>query len=1027
MNSPGIVRIIVMGFALALSACGGGGDDEDQGGAAGSQPTQTGIGAAGGTVVGPNGSKVAIPSGALAVVTQIAVDQTSANAPPLPAGLTPIGRMFAFTPHGTTFAVPVAITMPFDAGSVPAGRTPALFKTNAQNQWVQVAGATFAASTVTAQITSFSFAEVLLLPELLAGGVAREWTFSEILAGEMAQVRLDGAREFQGDVSHVLEFGAADFDQELALIDGTILPADNSGTGVIGSTADGTTFSVATEAPIGNANNPDIRIGGVAQLIQVQSFVKREADAALRFTVPAAFLEVHDENAFLKRKCPAFFGQDPDGPCPVIDASLSFDVEALDADASASTFFRLAGGIELDGFAESWEDHAWTDAVSMAPLWDKEQFKVTVINDNNLIESLVLMEIRQPLTYEVDLSSVAVGDAFHLRITTTAYAHNAIAGPPSEARNSAGAYFNTTGPLPVLSFTGLDSLATPDPLPSAGTPATAVACSSGNPDPQAGVLEFSAATYSRLESSRTPIVTVTRTGGSEGAVSVSFTTSDGTAVGAADYETVNTTVVFADGDASPRRVLVPILQDTLGEGDETVNLALSQPGGCATLGTLTSATLTIVDDDPLPVGPSGLDPTFSADGKATLDGFGGDRSGMAVQPDGKVVMVGGTFTDFVMARFNANGTLDETFGDSGKVVTPIPGADVQLPREVNAVTLQRDGKIVVAGNARIPRPDGRTAIVLVRYNGNGTLDSTFDSGGFVFGPTFLFGRAFAVKIDGKDRIVVAGDTPKDGNTDFSDFIVARFNANGSIDSTFGQAGIAVTDIGGVTNEAHGLAVLTDNSLLVSGFAPSVVSNVNGTTTISDPVTAVVRYKETGTLETTFGTGGRVQLNGDNVGRGLAVQSDGKIVLVGNIDVATFPATLNRFALMRLDAQGAVDNSFGTSGNGRVQTAMSERGDTARAVALQSDGKIVAAGSSSEQTNPNFAVARYNLDGSLDTSFSQGGKLTIDFFGFTDVAENVAIQSNGKIVLGGLATGTFVPGTTQPGTSLEGYGVARVLP
>ena len=196
MNSPGIFRCLVLSFALALSACGGGGDD-DQSGAAGSQPTQSGIGAAGGTVTGPSGSKVEIPSGALAVVTQIAVDQTSAGAPPLPAGLTPIGQMFAFTPHGTTFAVPVAITMPFDPGAVPAGRTPALFKTNAQNQWEQVAGATFAASTVTGQITSFSFAQVLLLPEPLAGP-AREWAFSEILAGGLSQIPLDGAREFAG-------------------------------------------------------------------------------------------------------------------------------------------------------------------------------------------------------------------------------------------------------------------------------------------------------------------------------------------------------------------------------------------------------------------------------------------------------------------------------------------------------------------------------------------------------------------------------------------------------------------------------------------------------------------------------------------------------------------------------------------------------------------------------------------------------------------------------------------------------------
>lgn len=1020
MNIPGIFRCFVVACVLALSACGGGGDD-DQSGAAGSQPTQSGIGAAGGTVTGPNGSKVEIPSGALAVVTEIAVDQTAAGAPPLPAGLTPIGQMFAFTPHGTTFAVPVAITMPFDPGAVPAGRTAALFKTNAQNQWEQVAGATFAASTVTGQVTSFSFAQVLILPELRSGGLGREWSFSEIKAGDMEQVKLDGQTEGAGDVSRVFEFGAADFDQELVLIDGTLLPADNSGTGMIGSAADGKTFSVATEAPIGNASNPDVRIGSVAQLIQVQTFVKREADASLHFTVPAAFLEVHDENSFLKRKCPAFFGQDPDGPCPVIDTSLSFDVEAMDDTASPNTFFRLAGGIELDGFAESWEDHAWTDAVSLAPLWDKEDFQLTIADFNGTIESFVLMEIRQPLTYEVDLSSVAVGETFHLRITTTAYAHNAIAGPPSEGPNSAGAYFNTTGRIPVLQFEGLETLDSSDSLPPAGTPAVAVACPSGTPDPQAGVLEFDASTYSRLESSRTPIVTVTRTGGSNGAVSVSFTTSDGTAVAGADYEAVTTTVVFADGDDSPRRVLVPILQDTLPENAETVNLELSQPGGCAALGTRTSAALTIVDDDPLPPQPSGLDPTFGVGGKATIKdpltdrAFGGGPSGMAVQPDGKVVMVGGSFGDFIMARFKADGTPDEDFGDSGMVTTPIPGADALGVKEALAVAIQRDGKIVVAGDARTPRPGSRAAIALVRYDSDGSIDDTFGDGGFAFGPTFLFGRAFAVKIDGEDRIVVAGDTPKDGNTDFGDFIVARFTADGSIDLSFGEAGIAVTDVGGVTNEGHGLVVLADNSLLVSGFAPIVVSSSNGgPVTASEPLTAVVRYRENGTLDTTFGSAGRVQLPGDNVGRGLAVQSDGRIVLAGSIETATFPATQLRFALMRLLANGTIDGSFGDGG--RVQTSLTDRGDAALGVALQADGKIVAAGVSNSQGNADFAVARYDRDGNLDASFSQDGKLTVDFFLLPDVAENVVIQSNGKIVLGGVVTDAF-----------DGYGVARVLP
>ena len=117
---------------------------------------------------------------------------------------------------------------------------------------------------------------------------------------------------------------------------------------------------------------------------------------------------------------------------------------------------------------------------------------------------------------------------------------------------------------------------------------------------------------------------------------------------------------------------------------------------------------------------------------------------------------------------------------------------------------------------------------------------------------------------------------------------------------------------------------------------------------------------------------------------------------------------------RGNANGTVDGSSGNAG--RVQTAFTDRGDVALAVALDADGRIVAAGGSNTQINSNFAVARYDLDGTLDESFSQDGKLTIDFFGSTDIAENIAIQSNGRIVLGGLAR-----------DNVDGYGVARVLP
>lgn len=124
----------------------------------------TAVGAAGATVSGPDGAKVEVPPGALSADTPIAVARTSDGAPPLPAGFGLSGSMFAFTPHGTQFATPVTVTMPFDPASVPSGRAVALYKTTAQNQWEQVTNASFGGTTVSATVTSFSYAQVVIAP-----------------------------------------------------------------------------------------------------------------------------------------------------------------------------------------------------------------------------------------------------------------------------------------------------------------------------------------------------------------------------------------------------------------------------------------------------------------------------------------------------------------------------------------------------------------------------------------------------------------------------------------------------------------------------------------------------------------------------------------------------------------------------------------------------------------------------------------------------------------------------------------------
>ena len=263
----------------------------------------------------------------------------------------------------------------------------------------------------------------------------------------------------------------------------------------------------------------------------------------------------------------------------------------------------------------------------------------------------------------------------------------------------------------------------------------------------------------------------------------------------------------------------------------------------------------------------------------------------------------------------------------------------------------------------------------------------------------MVGNAFAVAIQPDNKIVAGGRI--DG-----DVQLARYNPDGTPDNSFGVNGklATPTDIVGDADAAANIVILPTGEILVSGG-----SSVGGTVR----PTGLARYLPNGSLDTSFGTGGKVILD-ETVGEGLARQPDGRLILVGSIETLVSPATRRMFLVMRLNENGSVDSSFGTGG--KVSTALSERGDVARAVALR-DGKIIVAGIASSQTNPNFAVARYNSDGTLDTAFNGDGLLTLDFFTSADVAESVAIQPNGRIVLGGSVQENFV----------EGYGVARVVP
>ena len=306
-----------------------------------------------------------------------------------------------------------------------------------------------------------------------------------------------------------------------------------------------------------------------------------------------------------------------------------------------------------------------------------------------------------------------------------------------------------------------------------------------------------------------------------------------------------------------------------------------------------------------------------------------------------------------------------------------------------------DGKVTTdfgasdRANAVAVQADGKIVVggesnfnfALARYNTDGSLDTSFSTDGKV---TTDFGsseRGYAVAVQSDGKIVVAGEG---ANASDQDFGLARYNTDGSLDTSFDTDGKLITNIGSSDDLAFAMAVQSDGKIVAAGRSS------NG----SNYDFALARYNaNNGSLDTSFSTDGKVTTaigSGNDYGYAMAVQSDGKIVVAG----ISNNGNNDDFALARYNTDGSLDTSFGS--NGKVTTAIGSGDDDALAVAVQSDGKIVVAGSS----DGHFALARYNADGTLDTSFSTDGKVTTSFGTSNEGAQAVAVQSDGKIVAAG---------------------------
>jgi uncharacterized delta-60 repeat protein len=418
-----------------------------------------------------------------------------------------------------------------------------------------------------------------------------------------------------------------------------------------------------------------------------------------------------------------------------------------------------------------------------------------------------------------------------------------------------------------------------------------------------------------------------------------------------------------------------------------------------------------------------LDPTFNHSGtpghhihntKANDDDF---AHAVATHSDGRVVVAGYMANDqhFIVLRYTTSGELDATFGTGGMVKLRQSANAEGVPY---AITVLSDNKILVAGSSWLSTKD----FAILKLKENGTPDSTFGVNGWVSTGAGSYVdeiHAMAVQSDGK--IVVAGTAEVSENSEIYDFAVARFNANGTIDGSFG-GGIVITDIN-ASDIPYGIAVQSDGKIVVSGTSNAETSNANF---------AVVRYNTDGSPDASganhFGTGGIVNLDLGNGGTGskddgyqLAIQPDGKILMTGMSEAVS--TTQFDVATIRLTTSGGLDATFNSTGAivnrtggftaagiaifNNSNTANSDEG--ARSIILQSNGKILVAGDS-DGSNTSFAflLLRYNSDGTLDNTFdgnSNGnGVLTYDFTTNREYGYAMALHSNRLYFAGSTGTG-----------------------
>jgi len=498
-----------------------------------------------------------------------------------------------------------------------------------------------------------------------------------------------------------------------------------------------------------------------------------------------------------------------------------------------------------------------------------------------------------------------------------------------------------------------------------------------------GSIEFSQANFIYDENAGKATITLNRLGGSQGSVSVHFATSEGSSHASGDYTPLSGAISFASGLTS--RTFSIALNDPGHNllGDQTVDLTLSNPTGGATLGVISTATLTL--HDPYTPEPGDLDPAFGVGGKIVLPITANNPPTVTIQPDGKIVAgeidVGQGQSDLVIWRLDADGQLDPTFGIAG-----IAQIAVTSGRQLSQIAIDHEGRIVILANL------GGTSIEpeVIRLNSDGSLDTSFGTGGFA-SPQLAENGVAGLAIESDDSILITGAF---GATTSSEaFGLLHLDSAGNLDIGFGTGGVMT--LPGPSGEV----------------GTSILSTPDGHWIIVGYYGDVVRLDSDFTADTTFGSNGVAQANinggngdGNNYVLSAALQSDGKILLGGQFGQG--------FGIARVNADGSVDNSFGVQGVQSTSFTAPDGNGLASgctSIIVEPNGSIVGIGYADDVgsgIDAFTAEARLLPDGTFDPSFAENGQRA---FGVSpdghDAGDPQAVAlANGEILMSTAADG-----------------------